>query len=302
MNRNIKKSLLFIGLTFLCNWHMVFLFLALGGKWGMSSSLIIGTAYMFIPMLIAILVQKGIYGEPLKEPLGISWKFNRWWLVAWFLPPLVAFASFGVSLLLPGVSYSPEMAGLMERFRGMLPPEQMQQMQEQLTAFPVHPVWISLLQGLVAGITINAVAGFGEELGWRGFLQNELGYLGFWKSSALIGAIWGIWHAPLILQGHNYPQHPVAGVFMIVVFCLLLAPIFSFVRLKAKSVIAAAIIHGSLNGTVGLAIMLVAGGNDLLIGVTGLAGFIVLALVNTGIFVFNKRAVAKSLHPGAGGA
>ncbi len=175
-------------------------------------------------------------------------------------------------------------------------------MQEQVAAFPVHPIWIGLLQGLVAGITINAVAGFGEELGWRGFLQNELGYLGFWKSSALIGAIWGIWHAPLILQGHNYPQNPVPGVFMMVVFCLLLAPIFSFVRLKAKSVIAAAIIHGSLNATAGLAIMLVAGGSDLLIGITGLAGFIVLAVVNAGIFVFNKRAGTKSLHTGAGGA
>lgn len=300
LKRNIKKSLIFIGLTFFGNWLMVFLFLALGGQWGIYSSMIIGTAYMFIPMLIAILVQKGIYGEPLKGPLGISWKFNRWWLVAWFLPPIAAFASFGVSLLLPGVSYSPEMAGLMERFRGMLTPEQLQQMQQQVAAFPVHPIWISLLQGIVAGITINAVAGFGEELGWRGFLQNELGYLGFWKSSALIGAIWGVWHAPLILQGHNYPQNPVAGVFMMVVFCLLLAPIFSLVRLKAKSVIAAAVIHGSLNATAGLAIMLVAGGSDLLNGITGLAGFIVLALVNVGIFVFHKTATTKSLYTGAG--
>ena len=294
MNRHIKKSLVFIGLTFFCNWLMVFLFLALGGKWTMSVALVLGTAYMFIPMLIAILVQKGIYGEPLRQPLGISWRFNRWWLVAWFLPPLIAFITFGLSLLFPGVSYSPEMAGLVERFRGLMTPEQFEQMQNQMAAFPVHPFWLTLLQGLVAGITINAVAGFGEELGWRGFLQNELGYLGFWKSSALIGGIWGIWHAPLILQGHNYPQHPVVGVFMMIVFCLLLGPVFSLIRLKAKSVIAAAIIHGSLNATAGLAIMLVQGGNDLLIGITGLAGFIVLAVVNGGIFVFT-RAAARTL-------
>ena len=294
MNRHIKKSLVFIGLTFFCNWLMVFLFLALGGKWTMSVALVLGTAYMFIPMLIAILVQKGIYGEPLRQPLGISWRFNRWWLVAWFLPPLIAFITFGLSLLFPGVSYSPEMAGLVERFRGLMTPEQFEQMQNQMAAFPVHPFWLTLLQGLVAGITVNAVAGFGEELGWRGFLQNELGYLGFWKSSALIGGIWGIWHAPLILQGHNYPQHPVVGVFMMIVFCLLLGPVFSLIRLKAKSVIAAAIIHGSLNATAGLAIMLVQGGNDLLIGITGLAGFIVLAVVNGGIFVFT-RAAARTL-------
>jgi membrane protease YdiL (CAAX protease family) len=188
------------------------------------------------------------------------------------------------------------MAGFFERFRSVLPPEQFQQMQSQMTMFPVHPIWITLLQGLIAGITINAVAGFGEELGWRGFLQNELGYLGFWKSSALIGAIWGIWHAPIILQGHNYPQHPVAGVFMMIVWCLLLGPIFSYVRLRAKSVIAAAIIHGSLNGTFGLSIMLVAGGNDLLIGGTGLAGFIVLAIINLGIYFHNKSGDPLSLQ------
>ncbi|MCD6473172.1 hypothetical protein J7K55_08745 [Candidatus Aerophobetes bacterium] len=53
---------------------------------------------------------------------------------------------------------------------------------------------------------------------------------------------------------------------MMVVFCLLLAPIFSYVRLKAKSVIAAAIIHGSLNATSGIAIMVIKEGNDLLVG------------------------------------
>ena len=292
MNRNIKKALLFVGLTFSFNYLLVILYLALGGKWAMPGSLIIATAYMFIPMIVAITVQKFICKEPLKEPLGISWRFNRWWLVAWFLPPIIAFATLGVSLLFPGVEYSPEMVGLLERFREVLPPEQLQQMESQMATSPVHPIWIALLQGLIAGITINAVAGFGEELGWRGFLQREFGYMGFWKSSALIGVIWGVWHAPIILQGHNYPQPPVAGVFMMIGFCLLLAPIFSYVRLKAKSVIAAAVIHGSLNATLGLAIMTVEGGNDLIIGGTGLAGFIVLAMINISIFAY-ERVVAK---------
>ncbi|MBM4454282.1 MAG: CPBP family intramembrane metalloprotease, partial [Chloroflexi bacterium] len=184
---------------------MVTLYLYLGGKWVMPGTLIVSTAYMFVPMIMAIVVQKLIYKEPLKEPLGISFKLNWWFLVAWLLPPLIAFATLGVSLLLPGVEFSPQMAGLMERFKSTLTPEQLQQMEQQMTAFPIHPFWISLLQGLIAGITVNAVAGFGEELGWRGLLQKEFGFMGFWRSSALIGVIWGIWHAPLILLGHNYP-------------------------------------------------------------------------------------------------
>jgi len=208
------------------------------------------------------------------------------------LPSIIAFAALGVSLLFPGVEYSPEMAGMFEKFESMLTPEQLEQMKNQAAASPIHLIWIGLLQGLIAGITINAVAGFGEELGWRGLLQREFGYMGFWKSSAIIGVVWGIWHAPIILQGHNYPQHPLAGVLMMIIFTLLLSPIFSYVRLKAKSVIAAAIIHGSLNAVVGLSTMVVKGGNDLTVGVTGLAGFIVLAFVNVGLFIYD-RVLAK---------
>ena len=80
---------------------------------------------------------------------------------------------------------------------------------------------------------------------------------------------------------------------MMIVFCLLLAPIISYVRLKAKSVIAAAILHGSLNGTAGLAIMVVKGGGDLLVGVTGAAGFIILAIINLFIFTFDHSIVKK---------
>lgn len=195
---------------------------------------------------------------------------------------------------MPGIRFSPEMAGMMERFKDIMTPEQLAKMEQQARMFPVHPFWLGLIQGLVAGPTINAVAGFGEELGWRGYLQKYLGFMGFWKSSLLIGVIWGVWHAPLIIHGHNYPQHPQFGIIMMTVWTILLAPIFSYVRVKAKSVIAAAIIHGSINATVGLAVMVIRGGNDLTTGVTGIPGFIVLAMVNLVIFLYDRyRAEEK---------
>jgi len=270
---------MFIGLTFLVNWSLALLFFALGGRWHSSVGSAFGATYMFVPMIVAILLQKGVYREPVKGPLGVSFRLNRWFLVAWLLPPAFALATLGVSLLLPGVEYAPQMQGIFERFESVLPPEQMQQFKEQMAATPVRVFWLALLGGLIAGVTVNAVAGFGEELGWRGFLQKELAFLGFWRSSVLIGLVWGLWHAPLILQGHNYPQHPVAGVLMMTIWCMLLAPIFSYVRVKARSVIAAAILHGTLNATYGLSIVLVRGGSDLTTGVTGLPGFLVLAVV-----------------------
>jgi membrane protease YdiL (CAAX protease family) len=288
MTGNIKKAPLFVTLTFLSSWLIAALFYAAGGRLDSPAALAVLLLYMFMPMTMAIIVQKVIYKEPLKQPLGISFRPNRWFVVAWLLPALLAFATIGASLPLPGVEYSPEMTGFFARIGSALTPEQLDEAKRQLAALPVHIIWLVLAQGLIAGITINAVAGFGEELGWRGLLQKELSYLGFWKSSALIGLIWGVWHAPIIIQGYNYPQHPVAGVVMMTVWTVLLSPIFSYVRLKAKSVIAAAIIHGSLNATAGLSLMVIAGGSDLTVGITGLAGFIVLAVANVAIFIYDR--------------
>lgn len=295
MNEKTKKIGLFIGVTFSLSWLIAILFFALGGKWNTPVSVIVGAVIMVMPTIGTIIVQKLIYKEPLK-PLGISFKINRWWLIAWLLPIFIAVSTTGVNLLIPGTSYSPDMAGYFERYEDIIAPEQLQLMKEQMTEFPIHIFWISLLEGLVAGLTINAIFGFGEELGWRGLLFKELSYMSFWKSSAIIGFIWGVWHAPLILQGHNYPQHPLAGVFMMILWCILVSPIFNYIRLRSKSVIAAAIMHGTLNGTAGLALLVVKGGNDLTVGVTGIAGFIVILIVNLCIFFFDRSLEKRPLN------
>ena len=64
MRKEIRKSLLFIGLTFLCSYTLAILFFALGGKWNTPVSMIVGIGYMFIPMIVALVVQKFIYREP----------------------------------------------------------------------------------------------------------------------------------------------------------------------------------------------------------------------------------------------
>jgi membrane protease YdiL (CAAX protease family) len=195
----------------------------------------------------------------------------------------------GVGLLIPSVDFSPEMEGMFDRFEGFLSPEQMDEMRNM--ELPIHPFFLTLIQGLIAALTINAVAGFGEELGWRGFLHESLKRKGFWIMSLIVGVIWGIWHAPIIIMGHNYPENPITGVFMMIAFCILFSPVFALIREKSGSVIAASIFHGGINSLGGTAIMLLKGGNELLIGLTGLAGFIVLALVNIAIFIYERKNV-----------
>jgi uncharacterized protein len=287
MSLRTKKILLFITLTFLLDWSMVFLYLALGGA--ADGLIILGMAYMFIPMIVALTVQKAICKEPVAGPLGISFKINPWFFIAWFLPVLIVFAVMGVSLLLPGVSFTPDMSGFLNSLKGMLTPEQMDQAKQQLAGMPAHPVWLAVLIALIAGTTVNAVLGFGEELGWRGFLLKELSFMGFWKSSALIGFIWGIWHAPLVLYaGFNYPEHPQLGVLVMIAWVMIVAPLFSYIRIKAHSVIASSILHGTINAVPVIAVLLISGGNDLTVGICGLAGFIVFAIIDILIFVYDR--------------
>jgi uncharacterized protein len=286
LSRRTKKILLFLGLTFLVDWSMAFLYMARGG--GAQGLMLLGAAYMVVPMIMALVVQKGIFKEPLAGPLGISFKINRWFFVAWFLPVVIAFAAMGVGLLLPGVTFTPDMSGFLNSFQGSLTPEQMQQAREQLAGLPVNPIWIGLLAALIAGTTVNALLAFGEELGWRGLLIKEMAPLGFWKSSALIGLIWGIWHAPLVLQGLNYPEHPQPGVAIMTAWVFVIAPLFSYIRIKSRSVIAASILHGTVNAVPALTIILLAGGDELTIGITGLAGFIVFAAVDVLIFIYDR--------------
>ncbi len=290
-----KKVLLFLGLTFAADWLMAGLFYLLGGRLNTTPAVIMALCYMFVPMVVAVVVQKFIYHQPLKEPLGISFSINRWWLAAWLIPPIMAFAAFGVSLLFRSVSYSPEMAGIYQHFATVFTPEQIEQIRRKQEMLPFHPIWFALLQGLIIGPTLNALAGFGEELGWRGFLQHELAPIGFWGSSALIGLVWGVWHLPLILMGHNYPGHPVAGALLWTGICIFLGVIISYVRTRARSVIAAAVMHGTYNGTASLAIILIVGGNDLITGVQGIAGLIVTALVACLIFVIDRYVMAEPI-------
>ena len=259
-----------------------------GGQYASTAGLILAIFYMFIPTIAVLIVDKLIYKEAIRKRLLISFKVNKWFVVAWLVAPLLAIASMGVALLFPGITYSPGMEGMFDRFEGMLTPEQMEEMRNSIDNMPFHPVWLTLIQGLVAGLTINAVAGFGEELGWRGFLLRQFENQKFYKAALVIGFVWGVWHAPLILMGHNYPGYPVIGVFMMTVWCILLSPLFLYITIKARSVIAAAIMHGTLNATAGLSLMTLEGGNELTVGATGLAGFIALIIITAAFFAYDK--------------
>jgi uncharacterized protein len=275
-----RSLTIYIAVAFCFSWLLGAVMFMLGPQAHAAVRTSLMLLYMWGPALGAVAAQRAA-GEPVFAPLGVRLAANRWWIVAWLLPFALQPLTCGFSLLIPGVKFSPDMGGYLDRLAVALPPDRIADVREEMNSIP--PLFfgaVMIAQALVAGISVNALAAFGEELGWRGFLSRHFAHWGFWRRSALVGLLWGVWHAPVVIQGHNYPQHPVVGIFGMTAFCLLAAPLLDLARLRGRSVWASSILHGSINATAGFAVIFVRGGDDLTVGMTGLSGMAALAFVS----------------------
>ena len=229
---------------------------------------------MFIPLVATLICQKSSK-EPLLRGIGIRWKVNRWWFLGWFTFPVIALLTLLFTHWISGIDTHSE---------------NMQALGETLPFGPVGATAITLLSGMLAGATINGLFAFGEEVGWRGYLLKQFEGRSFLGTAVVIGIIWGLWHAPLILMGHNYPQHPQWGVLMMVVVCIPMSFIIQYFRVKSGSVIVAAIMHGTCNGVAGLTMIFLSLDkyNDLIDGACGLAGILAMLVVAVVLFLFDR--------------
>jgi hypothetical protein len=132
------------------------------------------------------------------------------------------------------------------------------------------------LASLVVGPTINGLFGFGEEFGWRGYLLPKLMPLGKPRAYILLGIIWGMWHAPLIVVGFNYASYHILGVIWMAGLATTLGIYINELTLRHRSSILAGWIHGVFNGQAyGIWRLLFPNAHPLLGGVTGLIGILV---------------------------
>jgi membrane protease YdiL (CAAX protease family) len=136
------------------------------------------------------------------------------------------------------------------------------------------------LQMIVEGPIIGIMYGFGEEYGWRGFLQEQLVRIGKRRGILLLGLIWSVWHYPVIWMGHNYPGYPLLGTLMMTVFTTSLAFILGYAMLKTGSIWLVAFLHGINNQTVAFfQAMVYAPSNPILSFNAGVFGLIAVVLV-----------------------
>lgn len=106
-----------------------------------------------------------------------------------------------------------------------------------------------LLLSLVFGYPIMMFLIMGEEIAWRGYLQEKLiKSFGGLNGLVFLGFIWGIWHLPLSLQGHNFPNNPMIETWITTpLMCIALAIVIGYYGINKKSILIGIILHASNN-------------------------------------------------------
>jgi CAAX protease family protein len=224
---------------------------------------------MFAPAISAVLVR--LLRREGFASAGFRFGPWRFYLLIGIGAPLIFAAVYGVTVTLGSGQLDPSLGHLREVL-------------ENGAGRRVIPYSNAGILLRVAAISVgvapflNSFLTFGEEFGWTGYLVPKLMPLGRWKAAVIYGLAWGLWHAPLIALGYDYPHHAAAGVLFMCLFTLAVGLFQVALRIKTGGVLAPSFLHACLNAQgQGIWPILVVGINPLLGGITGLAGLAVLA-------------------------
>jgi membrane protease YdiL (CAAX protease family) len=222
--------------------------------------------------LILLIAMRVMWGREEAFASGLAWGSLKYWLL--FVPGVVLF--YGLQTALNYLFNLGKTVDILQ-FMAQIAPTHIEQFQ---AIGPTELLLITGIQTMLLSSFIGLLIAFGEEYGWRGFLQRELIRMGRTKGILLLGIIWGLWHMPVILMGHNYPGHPVEGVFLMIAYTVGLGFVLSYSVLKSGSIILAAFLHALNNQANSFFSMMVYTPNDPVfsfgIGLYGLASLALL--------------------------
>jgi len=287
-NRNIW---IFLAFAFGISWAVGLVIYLTGGivnspeiikGTGISLALVLlATIYMWGPAIAHIITRlvtkMGSKNTYLKPNFKKAWPF---WLVGWFGPGILTLIGAALFFLVFPGSFDPQLTMISGQLKTA-----------EVAGKSIDPFQFVLGQTIVAFLLapiLNSVATFGEEFGWRAFLVPALSKFGRKKSLIISGVIWGVWHWPVIMMGHNYgldyPGFPWFGMLAMVWFTLSAGIIFGWLALRSESVWPAVIAHGALNGIAAIGLLFIKGSFSMLLGPSpvGLIGclpFTILSLV-----------------------
>lgn len=231
----------------------------------------------FAPAIAAFVVRKWITREGFGDA-GLALNLRKKWpyyLIAWFFPGIAVLLIFPLAAV----------AG------ARLP-------------WPIPPNILSVIPRLPAEFILGAVLwtplAWGEEFGWRGYLQIRLLAHRPVLAAVATGLVWAAWHYALNLEAYIYPGQHFLRILAFPVTLILASIILGWLRERTGSVGAPALYHAAGNASNGSATM-----SSLLGAMTGrgwdwpVVGW-VLALIPTGVLcawiVLSGRREMEGLH------
>jgi membrane protease YdiL (CAAX protease family) len=225
----------------------------------------------FCPAVASIVVRKWITREGFADA-GLRLNLRRGWrfyLVGWLLPIPVIAIIIGLSVAFGVASPDFSFHSAFDRFSQMMPGTQVPSVP---AGFAIGLPFLLLAQSLVFSPLL-----WGEEFGWRGYLQLRLFPSRPLAAAVATGIIWGVWHLPINIQGYNFPGHPVIGMFVFTVSTIVLSIVFGWLRRRTGSVWASSLAHAATNSVGGgMLTLLFAGADPLFVGYLGLLALIPL--------------------------
>ena len=104
-------------------------------------------------------------------------------------------------------------------------------------------VWISIVT-LPISFILAFAAFFGEEYGWRYYLQPIMQkHFGMKKGILLAGIIWGLWHLPINFFYYANPSTGVISVCLQIITCIALGIFFAYAYMKTDNIWVPVVLH-----------------------------------------------------------
>jgi membrane protease YdiL (CAAX protease family) len=262
MSSRSKGIVVYLALAFVGAWGIwgvAWLFGALNT--GISGQVIVAVG-AFSPALAAIAVRAWVTRERFADA-GLRPHLRRMWpyyLVSWLLPlPVVA----AIMLLAAALGISQVNGG-----GAGLPP--------------------LLVTEALVGTLVSAPLFWGEEFGWRSYLQLRLASGRPALAAVLTGLAWGIFHYPLILIGYEGYENAALGLAIFPVFTILMSIILGWLRLKTGSVWVTCLGHAAANGLGGTltSYLYLGGGHFVFASYAGILSWAPLGALCAGILLF----------------
>ncbi len=224
---------------------------------------------IFSPAVVSLIVNY-IYEKNLR---GFNWKWknNKLQLTSYLVPLIYITIAYGIALMFGFAKLN-------------------------MTEITKLGPW-GILMIPTLGLTGVLLMVLGEEIGWRGFLLNNLyKKMSFKKASLITGVVWTLFHYPLLIMG-NYNNGATPALYALLFFTISIMSantIINWLFIKSKSIWTAVIFHTVHNSILNDITPLIKNTSITPYLLTEFGALLAIIILLTSLYFWNKRKELSS--------